>query len=213
MTAPRRGAPAVALVVALVACAGLAGCGVPIDTQPTALSKSGIPFGLLAPTSPVTTPTTAPSPVEVPVQIYLVSPTGHLVPAARDVPVSAPDLASVLGALVLGPTDAEAAAGLQSALSAQTTILGATIASGVATVNMGGAFGQLVGPPQIEAVAQIVFTASGLPGVSGVTFELSGVPVEVPVAGGAQVPLATTAQFAPLAPLVPPSTGVTVPKT
>jgi hypothetical protein len=45
-----------------------------------------------------------------------------------------------------------------------------------------------------------VFTASGLPGVTGVTFELMGSPVDVPVASGAQVPVASTAQFASLAP-------------
>ena len=190
---------------AAVAAVALAGCGVPVDPQPTALSPAKIPFDLLAPSAPATTATSAPSPVEVPVQIYLIGPTGHLVPVARDVPVSAPDLATVLGALVLGPTDAEAADGLQSALSTQTTILGATIAGGVATVNMGATFGELVGPPQIEAVAQVVFTASGLPGVTSVAFELSGEPVDVPVASGAQVPLASTTQFAPLAPLPPPA--------
>ena len=99
-----------------------------------------------------------------------------------------------------GPTDAESAAGLQSAVTTQTTVLGANIAGGTATVNLGGTFGQLVGPPQIQAVAQVVFTASALPGVTGVTFELTGQPVDVPVASGALVPVATTAQFAALAP-------------
>ena len=193
---PAVGVPTLGLVVAL----GLAGCGVPVDRQPAALSRSGVPFGLLDPSSPTTTATTAPSPIEVPVQIYLIGITGRLAPVERDVPVTSPDLAVVLGALVAGPTAAESAAGLQSALPAQTTVLGATIAGGVATVNLGGTFGQLVGPAQIQAVAQVVFTASLLPGVTGVTFELSGVAVEVPVASGAQVPVASTAQFAPLAP-------------
>jgi spore germination protein GerM len=196
----RRGTAAAALAVAAL---GACACGIPVDAQPTALAPDRVPFGLLNPTSPTTT-TTTPA-VEVPVEIYLIGPTGHLVPVGRDVAVSAPDLATVLGALVLGPTDAEAAAGLQSALSSGTTILGASIAGGIATVNLGGSFGDLVGPPQIDAVAQVVFTASGLPGVRGVTFELSGSPVEVPVASGAQVPVASTAQFASLAPL-PPAT-------
>lgn len=195
---PRRVLVVAASVAAAVA---LAACGVPVDSQPTALSRSGIPFGLLNPAPPQTTTTLAPSAVEVPVQIYLIGPTGHLVAVARDVPVKAPDLASVLGALVLGPTDVEEEAGLQSALSEQTQVLGATVIGTVATVNLGGTFGQLVGPPQIQAVAQIVFTASALPGVSGVSFELSGIPIEVPVASGAQVPVASTAQFAPYAPL------------
>jgi hypothetical protein len=179
---------------------GLGACGVPVDARPTALARNGIPFGLLDPTGPPTTSTTVPSPVGVPVQIFLIGPAGRLVAVARDVPVSAPDLASVLGALVLGPTDVEAASGLQTARSPQTTILGANIVGHTATVNLSGTFGQLVGPPQIQAVAQIVFTVCTLPGVTGVTFELSGLPVEVPVANGAQVPVAGTSQFGPYAP-------------
>jgi spore germination protein GerM len=52
-------------------------------------------------------------------------------------------------------------------------------------------------------VAQVVFTASSLPGITGVTFELSGSPVEVPVASGVEVPIANTSQFAILAPTTP----------
>jgi Sporulation and spore germination len=193
------GRAALALALGAVL-AGAASCGVPVDSHPTALARHGIPFNLLAPNVSTTTATTAPSPIEVPVQIFLIGPTGHLVPVARDVPVSAPDLATLLRALLAGPTDAESAAGLQSALTTQTTVIGASISGGTATVNLGGAFGQLVGPPQIQAVAQVVFTASGLPGVTGVTFELVGAAVDVPVASGAQVPVASTAQFAALAP-------------
>jgi len=188
----------------VLAALALSACGVPIDAQPTALSRHGVPFNLLGPSAPATTSTTAPSPVEVPVKIFLMGPAGHVVPVARDVPVSAPDLVTVLTALVAGPTDAEAAAGVQTSIPAQTTVLGATIGGGVATVNLRSTFGQLVGPPQIQAVAQVVFTAAALPGVTGVTFQLDGQQVEVPVASGAQVPVATPAQFAPLAPLPGP---------
>jgi Sporulation and spore germination len=178
----------------------LTGCGVPVDRQPSALSRNQIPFDLLAPTQSTAPATTAPSPIEVPVRIFLIGPTGRLVAVTRNVSVSPPDLATVLRALVAGPTDMESAAGLQSALTTQTTVLGANIAGGVATVNLGGTFGQLVGPPEIQAVAQVVFTASAQPGVTGVTFELNGLPVEVPVASGALVPVANTSQFAALAP-------------
>lgn len=190
-------------IIVLAACAvvvGLAGCGVPVDQQPTALSRHGVPFDLLAPTQSTTTITSVPSPIAVPVQIFLIGPTGHVVAVSRTVSVSPPDLATVLRALVAGPTNVESAAGLQSAVTSQTTVLGANIAGGTATVNLGGTFGQIVGPPEIQAVAQVVFTASALPGVTGVTFELMGQSVEVPVASGALVPVATTAQFAALAP-------------
>jgi Sporulation and spore germination len=198
VTTPRRRALIVVAAGALAL--GLTGCGVPVDKQPAALNPRGIPFDLLAPTQSTTPATSAPSPIEVPVRIFLIGPTGHLVAVTRDVSVSPPDLATVLRALVAGPTDAESTAGLQSAVTTQTTVLGANIAGGIATVNLGGTFGQLVGPPEIQAVAQVVFTASALPGVTGVTFELSGQAVEVPVASGALVPVANTTQFAALAP-------------
>jgi spore germination protein GerM len=198
VTAPRRSALISLAAAALVL--GLAACGVPVDKQPAALNPNGVPFDLLAPTQSTTTVTTAPSPIEVPVRIFLIGPSGHLVAVTRTVSVSPPDLATVLRALVAGPTEVESTAGLQSAVTAQTTVLGANIAGGVATVNLGGAFGQLVGPPEIQAVAQVVFTASALPGVTGVTFQLAGQSVEVPVASGALVPVANTTQFAALAP-------------
>jgi hypothetical protein len=176
------------------------GCGVPVDNGPTVLSKRDVPFGLLAPSAASTTTTgPAPAPVAVTVQIYLLTPAGKLTAVSRDVPVPAP-LSAILGALVDGPTNSEATAGLQSTIPAQTDVLGATVSGGVATVDLGGTFGQLVGQAQIEAVAQIVFTATAVAGVTGVSFELAGQPVSVPTATGVDVPTANRAQFAPMAP-------------
>jgi spore germination protein GerM len=143
-----------------------------------------------------------PLPVEAPVSIFLVTSAGRLVAVAREVPAAQESLATVISALVRGPTNFESLAGLESALPAQTKVLSAvTAATGIATINLGGTFDQLVGQPQIQAAAQIVFTATALPGVSGVAFELDGHAVGVPVASGAQVPVANRAQFAPLAPV------------
>ena len=198
MRAGRRGGVlrATAAVAGLALCAA---CGVPVDSGPTALPKRGIPFGLLAPSGATSTSTTTPAPVEVTVQIFLLSSSGHLAPVARDVSFPAP-LTAILGALVDGPTDTEAAAGLQSAVPTGTTVVSATVAGGVATVNLAGTFAQLVGQAQIDAVAQIVFTATALAGVTAVSFQLAGQPVAVPTAGGADVPTANRGQFASMAP-------------
>jgi len=177
----------------------LAACGIPVDNAPHPLARDQVPFGLLEPSAPAPPTTTTPSAVAVPVTIYLIATDGHALGVRRDVAVPAP-MTGVLSALVDGPTAAEAAAGLASAIPAQTTVLSATTAAGIVTVNLSGPFDQLVGQAQIQAVAQFVFTATSQPGVHGVAFELSGVAVEVPVAGGAQVPVATPDQFAPLAP-------------
>jgi spore germination protein GerM len=191
-----------AVAAVLAAAITFAGCGVPVDRSPAALPRNGIPFGLLRPSRPSTTTTSTPSPVQATVAIFLVTSSGHLVAVTREVPAAQESLAAVLGTLVRGPTNTEAAAGLSSSVPAQTTILGAVIGTGgVATVNLGGTFGQLVGQAQIQAVAQIVFTATALPGVTSVAFELVGQAVDVPVASGAQVPTANRTQFAPLAPV------------
>ncbi|MGD0320603.1 MAG: GerMN domain-containing protein [Acidimicrobiales bacterium] len=181
----------------------IGGCGVPVDRGPTALPRAGVPFGLLAPSPSRTTSTTGASPVAVPIEVYLLGPSDRLVAVSRAVPAAQESLAVALGTLIDGPTAAETAAGLQSAIPPQTSVMGASIASGgLATVNLAGTFGQLVGQAQIEAVAQIVYTASNLSGVNvtGITFQLAGQPVEVPVASGAQVQVASQSEFAPFAP-------------
>jgi len=195
--AARRAQALLAGVVVVAGCA-LSGCGVPVDSAPTALSRSGVPFDLLAPSSPTSTTTSLP-PATVGVQIFLVSSSGQLVAADRPVPYPA-SLSSAVAALIDGPTAAESAASLQSAVPAQTDLLSATISGGIATIDLGGTFGQLVGQAQIDAVAQIVFTATALPGVSDVVFELNGQPVAVPTASGADVPTANRSQFTSMAP-------------
>jgi Sporulation and spore germination len=180
----------------------LGGCGVGVSRGPTALARAGVPFDLLAPSPPPPTSTSVP-PREVPVRIFLLGGSGRLIAVTRGVPIAQETLVTVLNALVDGPTQTEAAAGLQSAIPPQTMVLGASISSaGLAAVDLAGPFGQLVGQGQIEAVAQIVYTATSLSGVNvtGVTFELDGQPIEVPVASGAEVGVANQSQFASLAP-------------
>lgn len=193
----RRAQALVAGILVGTAC-GAAACGVPVDSSPTALTKSRVPFGLLAPSSPSSTSTSLP-PATVGVQIFLVSSTGQLVAVERPVPYPV-SLSSAVAALIDGPTNAESASGLQSAVPAQTDLTSATVSGGIATIDLGGTFGQLVGQSQIDAVAQIVFTATALPNVTDVIFELNGQPVAVPTASGAEVPTANRAQFASMAP-------------
>ncbi|MGH9028778.1 MAG: GerMN domain-containing protein [Acidimicrobiales bacterium] len=194
--------PALAGLAALLLCT-LLGCGVPIDNTPAALSRAGIPFHLLAPVSSPHSTVTSITPSEVAVQIFLLTSSGRLVSVQREVANGAENLAAVLSVLVSGPTAVEAGEGLESAIPPQTTVLGATVApGGLATVDVGGTFGQLVGVTQIQAVAQIVFTATtfGGTGVTSVTFQLAGQPVEVPVDTGAQEPIVNETGFASIAP-------------
>lgn len=187
------------LLCALATLAAVAsGCGVPVDNSPTVLSKSAVPFNLLAP-SPPSNAATSPTPSTVSVEIFLITSSDQLVPVTRDVAFPAP-LTAILGAVVDGPTNAESASGLQSAVPAQTQVLAATTSGHLATIDLSGTFAQLVGQPQIDAVAQIVFTVTALPGLSEVAFELDGQQVVVPTASGVDVPIATRSEFASMAP-------------
>jgi spore germination protein GerM len=198
-----RAATRCALFVSAVLVVFLAGCGVPIDRAPAVLTKGDIPFHLLDPSSRSPTSVTPLKPSAVAVQVFFLASTGDLVSVQRLLPSDDQTLAAVLSLLVAGPTPEEAAQGLGSAIPPQTTVLGATVTSGgLATVDMGGTFSQLVGAAQIQAVAQIVFTAMTMrgPNVTGVTFQLAGQAIEVPTETGAQIPVVNESAFANLAP-------------
>lgn len=198
--------------MALTAAAGtvLAGCGVPVGGHPATIARQAVPYGLLSRSAPKSPTTTVEAPSVATIQIFLVGPTSHVVPEARDVAVPVAGLASssglttILQALFAGPTLAEAAAGLQGAVPNQTRVLAGTgITAGVATVNLSTDFGQLAGQAQIEAVAQVVYTVIGdLPQVTGVTFEIAGQHESVPTPPqGALANVATRTLYASLGPL------------
>lgn len=114
------------------------------------------------------------------------APTGHLVAVTRDVPVPAA-LTQIVTALLDGPSQAESQAGLVSYLTGSPTTVTATVANGVATLDFRSNPIQVVGPSQTLAIAQIVYTATQQPGVTGVSFRIAGQNIEVPTASGVQV--------------------------
>lgn len=160
-------------------------CGVPSDEAPRKLALDDVPAELLAP-APTALATTTTVPGTVPAAIFLLR-DDRLVPVERKVD-SPPALRRVLGALLGGPTDEEAGGGLRSAISAQTALISVLVDGGVARVDLTGSFADIGGQEQILAVAQLVFTATTVEGVSGVQFALDGQPVEVPRADGTLTP-------------------------
>lgn len=160
----------------------VAGCGVVNDGEPRDLATERVPFGLLdAQTTTTITTTTVPV-VTVPVLVYFLA-GERLVPAARELPapVSARDL---LRSLLDGPTEDEAATGLVSAIAGEVRLLGLAVDAGVATIDLSDDF-LTVGPPrQIEAIAQLVWTVTGIQGVSTTRFAIEGELTEVSTADG-----------------------------
>lgn len=88
--------------------------------------------------------------------------------------------------LLRGPTNAETAQGVDTAITTPTStrVIGVSVSAGIATVNLTSAFAQITGPGLIVAVAQIVFTVTQEPSVTGVLFEIASQPVAVPLASG-----------------------------
>jgi hypothetical protein len=161
-------------------------CGIPTANAPTAIGKDNVPIHLLNPTTPSTSTSTIPPAVGVSEQIFLVAPSQHVVAVSRVVAIPA-TMSEILGALLDGPTASETSSGYQSFLTGTRTQVSATVTGGTATVNFTANPAQLVGPNQILAIAQVVFTAFAQPGVTGVVFQIAGQAVAVPTSGGAQV--------------------------
>ncbi|MDQ4068482.1 MAG: GerMN domain-containing protein [Actinomycetota bacterium] len=99
-------------------------------------------------------------------------------------PWDPPSVEGAIAALLRGPTAAERADGVRTALTRPVRLAG-TVAAGVPLIDVTDAFGDVDGEEQILALAQLVFTLTALPGVDGVSFALDGRPVEVPTGDGA----------------------------
>ncbi len=176
---------AAALVLAATVAVALPGCGIPTEDEATLAPPADVPFDLLAEV-PETTSTTLSSPTGASMTkatIFLVQ-GERLAPVERDVPAPASG-ESVIEALGRGPSRAEAALGLRSALVGSDVMRSIGISGGIASVDLGTGFTDIVGRDQIMALAQIVSTVTGLAGVGRVSFTLEGVPVGVPRGDGA----------------------------
>jgi len=179
----RRCAALAVLAVGLLA----ASCAIPTQGAPSSIAPSKVPFDLLNPHLPTTT-TTLPKPSSlVPVKVFFLNPTSQLQPEPRVVASPAP-LDSIINAMLAGPTSAEAASGVFSAIPSDVSLLGTSTQGDAVTVNMNSAFGQITGTSTELAVAQIVATVATENGLgTGVIFEIDGQRTSVPIANGSQV--------------------------
>lgn len=83
--------------------------------------------------------------------------------------------------LLARPTDFEANAGVGTAVPPGTRLLDLDIAGGIATVDLSEEYGSTGGGTMGEslAVAQVVYTLTQFPTVSGVNFMIEGTPIEM----------------------------------
>jgi hypothetical protein len=165
---------------AAVVAVALTACGIPQDSAPTVLPGGVVNPALAASEGPPPTNGGAErTPADA--QIFLVQ-AEELVSVRRVAPRH--DVGGVLTVLLQGPTEAEFAAGTRTAISPETILRSARLVADTAVVDLSGALVEVGGEEQILAVAQIVLTATAVPGVGQVRLLLEGQAVEVPRADG-----------------------------
>ena len=160
--------------------AGVVGCGLSTDDEPQA-----IPNGTADPDTTTTT-TTRPAPVGETDNVtvyFLQSVEGAeevLYEAQRQVPLPATPATRLDALFTQPPTDEEREEGVWSAIPVDAVLADRPRQEGtVLVVDLPeGVYDQLHGVIAQDAFAQIVFTATAIPGVSAVAFQRDGSPFE-----------------------------------
>jgi Immunoglobulin-like domain of bacterial spore germination/Sporulation and spore germination len=190
--------PIMIISVGLLAACGTGGAGQlgPAPTGPARAATPAAPAGPTQPAggggqtaTPVPTATSAEgSAGQVSLQAWFTR-QGRLFGAARAVPATVSVGRAALGQLLAGPSSAESAAGLRSLIPAGTQLLGLTISSGTATVDLSSSFVSAASQSTMPLrIAQVVYTVTQFPTVTHVQFKvdgqgvtvLGGVPVQSP---------------------------------
>jgi len=197
MRGSRLGA-AVAAVIALAATA----CGPTARPGANPVARSTTSTTSATTAAPAPAATSAPV-ATVDVRAYFMQ--GDTLGVAHRTVVATPGVASAaMAELLVGPSPADAAAGLTSAVPSGTRLLGIDISDGTATVDLSGAFESGGGSLSMTArLAQVTYTLTQFPSVAQVAFRLDGKPVTV--FGGEGIMLdhpATRATFESLAPAI-----------
>lgn len=154
------------------------GCGLSANDEPQPLARDDLPSDLLDEDTTPTAVTGDLATTEVTVYFMQTDEEGgrRLVPRPRQVPAPG-DAESRLQALLTQPPDeAERAQGISTAVPEDVSILSRPehTNDGVLVVNLSESFYALQGDSSRNAFAQVVFTATEVPRVDAVRFELEG---------------------------------------
>jgi hypothetical protein len=182
-------------LVALAILVVLVGCGVPTGGEPSTIAATDVPYGL-AESSPAPTATSPPDAVADASRVHWVTAADTLVPRVREVSGTTrrARLADLLDQLAAGPTAAERDEQLSTALPPEVRLSVTGLDGGTATIDLDALAEAPAGGSGRRAVAQIVLTATSVPGVAAVLLELAGEPIEAPLPDGALTDRPLTAQ-------------------
>lgn len=155
-----------------VLASGLAGCGVPLDSEPRAINP------VEETTRPETTPTTSASPAATELNVYFLR-DDRLVAEPKPVEGDA-TVGDALRFLLSGPESSA----LQTRIPPSTELRSVSITEGEATIDLTDEISGVSGQPGKEAFAQMVFTALEFPEVASVRFQVEGEAVVAPTDDG-----------------------------
>jgi hypothetical protein len=141
---------------------------------------SGSPSSSTSPSGSPTTPSPSPSPIPTRSVTYEVwfNYDGYLFVTHRTEPFTDGVGTRALQILLGGPTNEESAAGVSSAITPGTDLLGLLIDHGVATVYLSEAFTAEETPAiAVGSLSQIVYTLTQFDSIDEVLFDVNGVPL------------------------------------
>lgn len=172
-------------LIAGLAVALLAGCGVPTTGEPETIPAAEVPYGLASPTpsDPSSGPTET---MMVATAIYLLTPEDVLVASGRETSTGSTEdqLDALLGELAAGPDAKERARELSTALPPEVELDAVDVSGGTVTIDIAGPVGAPSGTEGRRAVGQIVLTATSVPGVRAVLLTRQGERVDAPLPDG-----------------------------
>jgi immunoglobulin-like protein involved in spore germination/sporulation and spore germination protein len=143
--------------------------------EPESPSPSTSPTGSPSRPSPSPSPTTPTRSMTYEVWLHY---DGSLFVTHRTEPFVPAVGAVAIEALLVGPTNAEAAASLDSAITPGTDLLSLSIDGGVATVDLSADFTSEETPAiAVGSLSQIVYTITQFDSVDAVNFEVEGMPL------------------------------------
>ena len=187
------------LALVMAACSSTVGDAGPLPitspavvegTSPTSSAPSALPVvsGTPPSTAPASPPPSAPTssaslspsaPGSTDLVIYLLL-GQRLVPVQRQVPATLGVARAAMTALLAGPTPLEGSgpSALSTLIPAETQLLDIAVSNGIAVVDLTGQFESGGGSTSMFGrLAQVVYTLTQFPTVTGVTFRLDGQPV------------------------------------
>lgn len=162
-----------ALLVALAVT--ITGCGIPDQSSPVPIDNARLPPERSAASLPRT-------PTSTSVTLYFVNTGNRLLAVTHTAAYKG--LNATIGGLLDGPTQQETSSGATSAIPAGTKLISSSVNGSVAQLDFSNVLASVSGQEQLLAFAQIVATATTIPGINAVQVAVAGQSVNAPLPDG-----------------------------